>query len=377
MRVLFLTCWYPHPGNGAFGAFVREHARAAQAAGVQLQLAAVLLLKGSAWLDISVADGPDESGFAQRIITIKSRWQPLLYNLPWLLRRLVGKHLDELVQQQKPQLIHAQVVYPAGWLAGQLGRKYRLPYLITEHWSGATRLLSHKLLGAQAQAVYQEAGAVTPVSTFLLNQIKEAQPALGPRLSVLPNVVSGQFEYRQKPDKVNGINLLMVMSLTPPKQPLLVLRALALLPLGLQSRLHLRIVGDGPLRPEAEQLAKALKGQTEFLGIKNKEEIAGLQSSAHLFLHASGFETFGVVVAEALTAGTPVVVSRAGALPDQVQAQWGLVAENTEAAWAQAIQQALATDYDYAAIAPHHAGLYSQQAVGAQMIDLYKKVAGR
>jgi glycosyltransferase involved in cell wall biosynthesis len=69
-----------------------------------------------------------------------------------------------------------------------------------------------------------------------------------------------------------------------------------------------RIVGDGPERGAVEALASSSKRVT-FLGPKPAEEVHSEMAAAWLVLVPSREEPWGVVVHEALAAGTPVVAT--------------------------------------------------------------------
>ncbi len=62
------------------------------------------------------------------------------------------------------------------------------------------------------------------------------------------------------------------------------------------------IVGDGPARAE---LAKKYP-QARFMGLRGGQELADLYASADVFVFPSRTDTFGLVMLEALAAGTPV-----------------------------------------------------------------------
>ncbi len=62
------------------------------------------------------------------------------------------------------------------------------------------------------------------------------------------------------------------------------------------------IVGDGPARDKL----KAKYPQARFLGAKFGEELAALYAAADVFVFPSKTDTFGLVMIEALAAGTPV-----------------------------------------------------------------------
>jgi glycosyltransferase involved in cell wall biosynthesis len=80
---------------------------------------------------------------------------------------------------------------------------------------------------------------------------------------------------------------------------------------------ELRIVGDGELRGTLEEMATGLP--VRFMGQLNKEaaqlQIANAQL---LILPSEWFETFGLVLGEAFSYGTPVAVSNIGPLPSIV-----------------------------------------------------------
>jgi glycosyltransferase involved in cell wall biosynthesis len=81
---------------------------------------------------------------------------------------------------------------------------------------------------------------------------------------------------------------------------------------------ELRIVGDGALRGDLESAAEGLN--VRFLGELPPEATSQEIAQAHLLvLPSQSFETFGLVVAEAFSVGTPVAVSAIGALPSIVR----------------------------------------------------------
>ena len=96
-----------------------------------------------------------------------------------------------------------------------------------------------------------------------------------------------------------------------PKNPLLIVEALALLSPDLKERLWLLAVGDGVLRSEFEAGAKGQLGdRAVFVGFKNQSELGQYYALADtLVLPSQSGETWGLVVNEALQFGLRVVVS--------------------------------------------------------------------
>lgn len=102
---------------------------------------------------------------------------------------------------------------------------------------------------------------------------------------------------------------------------------------------HLYLVGDGPLREEIEFLIKKLKleNNVELLGYR--KDVGRLLDLCDIFVHPCFMEGFGIVVAEAMIAEKPIIVSNAGALPELIEhGKTGMVVDPFEAEdWANTI----------------------------------------
>lgn len=106
------------------------------------------------------------------------------------------------------------------------------------------------------------------------------------------------------------------------------------------------IAGEGPMRPALEeQVSRAgLKATVRFLGRVDDEWLPYAYRAADLSVVPSmALEGFGLVAAESLAAGTPVLVSAVGGLPEVVEglAPQCVVPEQTPAAWSDTIAAAL------------------------------------
>jgi len=142
--------------------------------------------------------------------------------------------------------------------------------------------------------------------------------------------------------------------------------------------MKLIIVGDGVERQELEKLVEGQR--VEFAGQQSSDKAQKMVSESKALVSPSTcWETFGLAAAEAMSVGTPSVVSNVGALPDIVQdGRFGEVFEagNIEAC-ARAIKRLLSRpDYDaICAAAKHEAETkYSEEANYRQLIEIYEEM---
>jgi len=84
---------------------------------------------------------------------------------------------------------------------------------------------------------------------------------------------------------------------------------------------ELVLCGKGPLRPVLEGMAKkkGIHERVRFTGFVTRQELLSLYQHARAFVAASSYETGPLTVLEAMSCGTPVVVTRVGIMPDVIK----------------------------------------------------------
>lgn len=88
----------------------------------------------------------------------------------------------------------------------------------------------------------------------------------------------------------------------------------------LNGNIPLKIIGDGELRPELENLARTQRLPIEFLGQMPKLDVLRLIAAARIQLIPSEcYEGFPMAVLEAFASRTPIVASRIGGLAEILQ----------------------------------------------------------
>jgi L-malate glycosyltransferase len=395
MKVLVLPLWYPTPGHPYAGIFVREHARAARAAGVEL---AVLHIPGEprhgGWLwRIEEERDPEISAgfptFRVRARSIRIPGSPRLsywisYGLGLLAAAVAFRRLRS--RGFKPDVIHAHVS-DAGAIGVALGKLFGTPVVITEHSTAfPTRTLDSGQL-KRARWAFRHAVRVLPVS-ISLQQAIEAY-GIDARFEVVPNAVDLSVFHPRGPEERTGAKrtgsdgrkrMAFVGSLEPTEHkgfPTLV-EALRLLGLR-RSDWSLDVVGDGPSRVACEHLVEQV-GQSRsviFHGGLPRQAVARLMRESDLFVLPSRFETQGCVLIEAMASGLPIVSTNVGGIPETVASGYAVLVQPGDApALADAIDRALSNlgAFDRVAMVDRTAARFGLEAVGATLARIYGEV---
>lgn len=146
-----------------------------------------------------------------------------------------------------------------------------------------------------------------------------------------------------------------------------------------------RLVIAGPdehgYRQQVEALFAPVATATRWLGAVDDETKAALLASSRVLVQCSDSESFGMSVAEALSAGVPVVVTRRSGWADVEAVGCGFSVAHEQVAIADGILRILDPDFDSAAMggrgrewARQH---FAWDAVGRAMRDAYAQVLAR
>jgi glycosyltransferase involved in cell wall biosynthesis len=252
--------------------------------------------------------------------------------------RTMGRTVAEEVRASSANIIHAHWWVPGGLAVHWADRAGR-PYIVTLHGTDVALVRRFKLARGMMRSVLQPAAAVTAVSTFLAS---EAAGILGVPANTIP-ITPMPLALGVSPDPdATRHGAVFVGRLTKQKGVTYLLDALAILKReGMPT--DLTIVGDGPERPALKAQAIALGLPVTFTGFVAPELVAEHLRDKRVFVLPSVDEGLGLVVAEALTQGVPVVATRSGGIPDLLSDRDAgmLVPPNDPGAMAGAIREVI------------------------------------
>lgn len=235
----------------------------------------------------------------------------------------------------RPDLLHAHVIRYAGISALDVARAERLPVVLTEHSGPFSVHLRHAQDRRRVVESLPRFDAVVAVSPFLHDQITGVADA---RVDVIGNVIDTDYfsPGTGVPDAGSrgAFKVLAVALLTIEKRIDLIIDAIALCTTQGVGPIELKVIGDGPHRHALERrvLHHGLGAVVRFMGLADRRAVRHAMRSADVLVLASDAETFGVVVAEAMSCGTPVIATRAGGPEFIIEPGTGILVPTDDAA---------------------------------------------
>lgn len=379
MRILILPSWYPNNDQDTNGVFFRDQAIALARAGHEVSVLAIKLRSLRTLLNID-ADEYQAYENDEDVKTYRKQVWAALPRIPYgnyFLAKLATIRLFKhfVKQHGLPDIIHVHSLFYAGIIAAELGKKFDIPVILTEHSSGFARGLFKKWQLKQASTAVRNIAYRIAVSEPFANLLEHK---LSCEWHYLPNIVAERFTSSILPrskSKNSKPVLLNLALMTPNKGQKSLLKAVSLLKKrGVKTELWL--AGDGPIRFELESYTNelGLNNQVKFLGMINPTEVPELMAKAELLVVSSDYETFGVVAAEALMLGKPVVATKCGGPESIIKEGDGLlVPPGDPSALADGLQEVLdsLSNFDSAQIALHARERFSSEAIAARLTEIY------
>jgi glycosyltransferase involved in cell wall biosynthesis len=384
-HVLVVPSWYQTREQPVHGTFFREQAIAVHNLGVKTGLVFPELrtVEGAGagdWLSrrFQITEYDDEGIFTMRVVG----WRiPLAKNLTrdlWVnqVQRLIKRYVR---RHGVPDLIHAHCVHEAGVAALEAKQEWRIPYVVTEHFTGYARGIMTDDMLMRARDVFTQADRVITVSHALAADIQTYTS--GSDIRVIPNLVDTEFfTPPPEPRTADPFRFLFVGFLTEKKGVADLLRAFAAA-FASGDDVRLEIGGDGELRASLENLAAelGLDDRVAFLGTLTRGGVREAMWRSNAVVSAARVETFGVVLIEAMATGLPVIVTRCGGPEEFVTEDVGRLVPLDDGPELQKTMQEMVGSYDNwrdaaPAIRSYAHDNFGERTIGSRLIEAYNSV---
>ena len=276
--------------------------------------------------------------------------------------------LDRVAREKgRPDIVHVHFADTAVSIV-EACRKRGIPYVVTEH---ASSIMDDEKTAGQAEMmryVYENAAAVIAVSPALASQIEKFT---GVKAAVVDDIVDTGVFRLERQEKTDGFRFVSAGHAEYRKGFDVLVAAFSRV-CAVRDDCQLTIMGDGA---ELENIKRQIAGlglmdKVCCTGYFRRGEFARKLNESDCFVLASRHETFGVVYAEAMCCGVPVIATRCGGTEGFIGAEDGLMVDVDDVAGLAKTMLSICEDvqkYDKAAIARRAHERFSPDAVGVRI----------
>lgn len=374
VHVLYLTSWYPTRVLPTNGDFIERHARAAsefcQLGLIHLAYAPGLTANYETCVDTS--KGFVEQLHYLRLPIIAKPFKSLIFIIQY-----IRAFKAYCAKYGKPHIIHVNVMYPVVLIAYILNLLYKIPYVITEHWTGYINNPTQNLSPLKRWYVRffsKRNSRVMPVSYHLQKHLESF--GLKGCFTVIPNVADTNLFYPGVGKNQTPVRILHVSHLKDEHKNISgIIRVFAKVCASQPETIILQIASEtDPIKVLALAQELGVRERIEFLGYKNRLQLAETMRQASYLLLFSNYENLPCVIVEAMASSLPVITSNVGGIPEHISDKNGILVEaGQEQQLFDAIIRMNATfnSYNSSELHAYAHQHFSYQAVGKQLADIY------
>lgn len=382
IHILIIPSWYPHTTGDIGGSFFREQAHALRKTGNKVgviypQFRSIKDIKGiySKPYGIEYIDDEGLNTYKYHHLAV-----PKIHSIRQV--RWINYGLKLFQEYAKnfgmPDIIHVHSLITAGNIALEIKSKYNIPFIVTEHTSAFARgLISNHNIKTLKKVVKASSYNIAVSKKFcsLLNDTFSNKV-----WNYIPNVVNNNFLNFDisTPHSESKFIYLSVCLLTKMKAIDNLIRAFSNIYHEVPNAV-LHIGGDGPERVNLQKLVSELNLQSKvvFLGSLSRERVKLEMANSSVFVLPSRYETFGVVLVEALALGKPVIATKCGGPESIVNEQVGkLVKVDDISELSKAMLDTYLSYYKYNSkdIRQYCINNFSEEAVTSKLGNVYQSV---
>lgn len=377
MKILIIPSWYPNSFTSIGGIFFKEQAEALAKYGHDVSVLSIsqysvreilkykkIVFKNNDFIENGVATYTIEYPSIPKLHTLRDHISFYLF------KRKFKKYVEK---NGLPDIVHVHS-FAAGKYALWLKENYNIPYVITEHFSGFARGLLSETQIQLAKEVFSHSSTNIAVS-------KEFQLLLENKFNLkfkyIPNIVNIDFFTPVLKSEDERFKFINIASLDENKNQKMLIQSFA--KVFKDKNVRLTIVGDGPELQSLKNLIDELQMQEQItlFGRANREEVKTLLQESDAFVLSSKYETFGVVVIEAMSCGLPVIATKCGG-PESIvrDKRVGLLTDIDENSLADLMKYLYENrdTYDSEYIAQYTKDKFSEEAVVAELEEVYNDI---
>lgn len=304
LHILFLCSWYPSRVLPTNGDFIQRHA---EAVATTHKVTLLHLIT-----DPNISSIEKETTTTQNV-TIHIIYIPLSSNILTKFFLFIKLYISEIKKIQKIDIVHLNVTYPVGIIAIYCKWMLKIPYIISEHWTGYLTLQSKKIGFTQkliSKIITKNASYICPISNYL--EISMQNFGLKGNYKPIPNVIDTTL-FTPTTQKENYFTIVHVSSLLDTHKNISgMLRAAKFLEETIPNFTWKFIGGSSENYKKLLDSLEFKTAKIQFINHLSHKEIVAHIQRANIVVSFSNYETFGIVLLEAIACGVSVISTNTG-----------------------------------------------------------------
>jgi len=380
LNVLFLTSWYPNKNHPTLGNFIQRHAEALHP---HVNLKVLHICSNSSQknkfeVENSTINNVDTTIVYYKKVQHFSIFNPIIKFFRY--KRALKIGLSKLTKEFNINIAHCHVAYPAGISAQWLLKKQHIPYVLSEHWTLFLKEETYKtnsfLIRKSIEQTLNKASYILPVSKSLSNALQKR--TTNQNVKVIHNVVNTEL-FAPTASAKEKTTILHVSHMDKDhKNPYGMLQAIKNVSL-IRNDFIFKIVSDEN-HENTRNIINELNINQDLIQLEHTKtpiQIAKDYNTADFFIIFSNIETFSVVMAEAWSAGLPIIYSKCGGLTDIQDPKLGIQVEPKNV---KQLENAIISmldnhkTYDKPYISNFAHSKFNTTEIALQFIDIYNKI---
>ena len=370
-HILFLSSWFPSKTHPTLGNFVQRHA---EAVALFSKVTVLYLSKNNSIENFQIEDREESN---VRMVCVYYNSNSLFFRNRFLALKKGIAYIN--FKLNKPDIVQMYMIWPEGWQALFIQLKWKIPFVISEHWTGYHTEERGQLpfhIRKYMCFIANRSKLLLPVTLNL----QQAMRRLGfKRPSIIvPNVVN--TDYFRTENKNSTHTFLHISHLDNNHK-------------NIEGILHvwkkfsdetedvtLDLGGDGDIQHWKKRSLEIgiRENSISFFGTLSQLEVSEKMNASHTFVLFSNYENLPLVMIEAMASGMNVIATRVGGIADHMGfCKWNkLIDAKNEKQLLNALNE---SHIEINAIDRHVLSNYavknfSFEAVGKQFLDAYEKV---
>jgi len=371
LHVLFLSSWFPSKTHPTLGNFVQRHA---EAVALFAKVTVLYLSKNNSVDNFQIEESIDENVRIVRVYYPSNGF--LFFNRINALKKGI-EHIN--FNLNKPNIVQLNMVWPEGWQAVFIQRKWKVPFVISDNWTGyhpneRSPLPFH--IKRYMRFIANQSTHLLPVTQQLENAMRNL--GFNKPSTIVPNVVNTAYFMNEKKNEKH--TFLHISHLDNNHKNIEGILRVWKKFSDQTEDIILELGGDGDIQhwKKRSEALNIRESSINFFGTLNQTEVAQKMNAAHTFVLFSNYENLPLVMIEAMASGMNVIATRVGGIAEHMGfCRWNkLIDAKNEIQ----LFDALTTSHldlneiNRDEISAYANNNFSFQSVGKKFIDAYENV---